>query len=217
MRYPRNRQFQRAPDLPTCQNEIVWIEWSHVPTYCCVPYSSFDSENCCSCAWKSPSSVLYPDHQSTHRLCLMLTAEKATSVDGPEGDRRMMNDGTRPSNPIPEQVQPTMFRSICLIAACSVAMIVNVCDITTTLYILISQVALDRKCYERIDCSAFHRHRHQNTTAAIAVANFCLLVELGTVNGFGNAPASRTAYSRDAFCFCLAAWRIYMGARKCSL
>lgn len=44
-----------------------------------------------------------------------------------EGSKVVSGDGKMPLIPIPGNVQPSTFRSICLIVACSTAMVVNVC------------------------------------------------------------------------------------------
>jgi hypothetical protein len=85
---------------------------------------------------------------------------------------------------------PTTFRSVCLIAACSVAMVVHVCPnwLLCSIYPIPINLSdsSDRKYYECDDCSAGYEQRPQYPGTKIAVGGFSLLTGLGTVFIFCN-------------------------------
>jgi len=87
--------------------------------------------------------------------------------------------------PATREKYPTTFRSVCLIAACSVAMVVNVCPnwLLCSIYPIPINLSdsSDRKYYECGDCSAGYGQGPQYPGAKIAVAGFSLLTGLGTV------------------------------------
>ena len=86
---------------------------------------------------------------------------------------------------IATQSVPTAFRSACLITACSVAMVVNVCPnrLMCSMYPIPINLSYssDRKYYECVDCTAGYWQGPQYPGAKAAVVGFSLLTGFGTI------------------------------------